>query len=188
MFWRAAVLWKNKKRMVLLPFILLVLTAVSDVTLIGCYVGSGDNRLRKCDPIRVLTWVLTIGTNIATVGSLGYYAWLHRQAVRGYLSTHHSKPERILVIIVEGGIVYTINLVLLGVVTIVAEYEATTTKSFGWFCASSILEVISFCLQDMYPALLLVIIFMGRSIWDSDGEILTQERTSNERGPSIGSG
>ncbi|KAK7029440.1 hypothetical protein VNI00_014574 [Paramarasmius palmivorus] len=60
MFWRVFVLWEDRKKMILVPGVLLFLAGVSEIALATCYVVGGPDRLEMCEPARILLYALTV--------------------------------------------------------------------------------------------------------------------------------
>ncbi|KAK7016181.1 hypothetical protein VNI00_018982 [Paramarasmius palmivorus] len=78
MFWRAFMLWKNKRRMVYIPGVLLIFTSVN-VLLEIVFVILQIKRFAEFDMPAFLSINLAFGlsctTNLATNASIGYYIW-----------------------------------------------------------------------------------------------------------------
>ncbi|KAL0060135.1 hypothetical protein AAF712_013107 [Marasmius tenuissimus] len=75
--WRAWVLWSGNRKIVIVPALLLLGSAASTLSFLGCYVHN-DWRLdmpTTCGAFDISTYVLSMATNVASTGAIAYKVW-----------------------------------------------------------------------------------------------------------------
>ncbi|KAK1230545.1 hypothetical protein PQX77_006362, partial [Marasmius sp. AFHP31] len=109
--WRAWALWSENRKVVLLPIALLLGSAVSTLSFIGCFVHHKWPLVMPpaCNAFNNSIYVLSVATNIASTAAIGYKVWVQRSAFKKYLVTsrYGIGMERILVLLMDSGLIYT---------------------------------------------------------------------------------
>uniref|UniRef100_A0A0W0FYV9 Uncharacterized protein n=1 Tax=Moniliophthora roreri TaxID=221103 RepID=A0A0W0FYV9_MONRR len=170
--WRACTLWTGNRKIVCVLSLLLLTTATANISFLGCRLGTGSNEISpKCGPMVLLSYISSGVTNLAATGSLGYKTWRHRKAIKKYLSSGHpTLQERVLYLVVETGAIYSL-LWFLGLIDFILPDERT----FAEAAISCNLLAAGAQLVGIYPSLLIVVVYLRKSYWDSNGASIPDE-------------
>ncbi|KAL0579211.1 hypothetical protein V5O48_002773 [Marasmius crinis-equi] len=118
-----------------------------------------------CAALNASTYALSMATNVAGTAAIGYKAWIHRCVLRKYLTTAgHHRIQRILVLLMESGMVYTILWILQ-----LINFVPSISESFPGQLTQQVLTSISVQLVGIYPTVVIILVYMQRSLWDSSG-------------------
>ncbi|KAK1234554.1 hypothetical protein PQX77_002242, partial [Marasmius sp. AFHP31] len=103
---------------------------------------------------------------------------IYRQAIKAYLyqCRQRTRAEKVLVLLLESGFIYSILWIIQLVVILLPP-----VKSFPGKVLQQIFTAASIQLVGIYPTLLVVLIYLQRSMWDPTGTISakpTPESTS----------
>ncbi|KAF9265130.1 hypothetical protein L218DRAFT_185446 [Marasmius fiardii PR-910] len=160
--WRAWVLWTENRRVVYPSVFLLLGSAASVISFLGCLVHF-DWPLDlppTCRALSISNYVLSIATNVLATAAIGYKVWIYRRVLREYLGTggRPTATQKTLFLLLESGIVYTFLWFLqLFVVTSINELFQQASLS------------LSVQLVGIYPTLIIVLVYLQRSLWDPSG-------------------
>ncbi|ESK86916.1 hypothetical protein Moror_3402 [Moniliophthora roreri MCA 2997] len=124
-------------------------------------------------------FVLSAGTNILSTIATGYKVWLHRKTVKHFFTqpNNQSQGEKILVLILETGVVYSLVWVVGGVLSFsTLNVQETTT----WSHISSMVDTAGRGIVSIYPTVLVSVIHFHKSLWDFSGTEVHQSPSLSE--------
>ncbi|KAG7094158.1 hypothetical protein E1B28_007769 [Marasmius oreades] len=111
-FWRTWALCVINRKLIYIPLLLLVGTTMCSFAFLGCYVLYDWPLINPgtCNSIQITAYSLSMATNIAGTIVIGYNFWCYRQAVARYLRKceHQVRTEKIFVLLLESGVIYSI--------------------------------------------------------------------------------
>ncbi|KAJ8090472.1 hypothetical protein PM082_019070 [Marasmius tenuissimus] len=173
--WRAWALWSENRKIVLIPIALLLGSAASAASFFGCFVHYNWplDMPPTCNALNISTYVLSMATNVASTTAIGYKVWVQRSAFKRYFATsrHGLGMEKILVLLMESGMVYT-TLWILQLITCIPSIGNTYSGQL----VQQVFNSISVQIVGIYPTLTIVLVFLHRSLWDASGSALHLER------------
>ncbi|KAI0808344.1 hypothetical protein C8Q74DRAFT_1187806, partial [Fomes fomentarius] len=114
-WWRAWVLWKNRRAVQVLGVIMLLATAASAIFLSNSASSTFDETITTYagalfggDGWGTAAAILSLVTNLVATSLIGLKAWQHRRLVRAHLTqgTMRTQVERTLLLLVESGLLY----------------------------------------------------------------------------------
>ncbi|KAK1227903.1 hypothetical protein PQX77_003114 [Marasmius sp. AFHP31] len=104
-------------------------------------------------------------TNISGTIVIGLKFWSYRQNVGVYLSkSKKGRAEKVFILLVESGIVYS----LLWIIQLVLA-RIPPPPTFAGQIVQQIFKSATVQLVGIYPTLLIVLVYLQRSLWDSSG-------------------
>ncbi|KAF9265129.1 hypothetical protein L218DRAFT_185414 [Marasmius fiardii PR-910] len=160
--WRAWVLWAEKRRVVYVSVALFLCSVASVVGFLGCLVHFGWplDMPPTCYALSISNYALSIATNIFATGAIAYKVWIHRRVLRAYLHTGGQPVvQKSLVLILESGIFYSFLWLL--------QLFAAIPSTDGLF--QQILLSLSVQLVGIYPTLVVILVYLQKSLWDPSG-------------------
>ncbi|KAG7090537.1 hypothetical protein E1B28_009646 [Marasmius oreades] len=177
-FWRAWVLCGVNRKIVYIPLLLLAGTTACSFAFLGCFVqndwpiGNPDT----CNLLKISAFSLSMATNMAGTLAISCTLWSYRQALAKYLGNCRSQTqtEKVLVLLLESGIIYSILWIIQLVLVLVSP-----PPTFAGEVVQQIFVAASVQLVGVYPTLLIVLVYLQRSWWDSSGRsVSSTSRTS----------
>ncbi|ESK93883.1 hypothetical protein Moror_12990 [Moniliophthora roreri MCA 2997] len=166
--WRAWALWSHNWKILIVPSLLLLGSAASTLALLGCFIENDwpITLPPTCSSLNIATYVLSTATNITATCAIGYKVWLHWRVVKKYLGILHARSgiEKVLVLLLESGVAYSV-LWLLQVITLIPSVGTSPVGAY----VQQILYAASVQLVGIYPTLVIVLVYLQRSLWDSSG-------------------
>ncbi|KAL0058202.1 hypothetical protein AAF712_015135 [Marasmius tenuissimus] len=134
-----------------------------------------------CNALVVSGYSLSLITNIAGTVAIGVQVWLYKRNVRAYLTVYkEGRIEKILVLLLESGVVYS----LVWVVQLVIIHIPPPLTLSGKV-TQQIFRAGSVQLVGIYPTALVVLIYLQRSMWGPSGNSTFVEPSVN-RDPGEG--
>ncbi|KAF9257905.1 hypothetical protein L218DRAFT_1005605 [Marasmius fiardii PR-910] len=165
-FWRTWSLCGVNRKLVYIPLLCLVGTTACSFAYLGCYAQSNWLAYAPdtCTSIKISALSLSMVTNIAGVLVIGYRLWLYRQAVGKYLEgcKQQTRVEKILVLLLETGVIYSLLWVVQLILLLVP-----TPPTFAGKVVHQIVTAACVQLVGIYPTLLVVLVYLQRSMWDT---------------------
>ncbi|KAG7090488.1 hypothetical protein E1B28_009602 [Marasmius oreades] len=166
--WRAWVLSGGNKKVMFLPVMLLLGMAATTVSFVVCMIEEDlpAGFSPECRARNTALFVLSMVTNITGTAVIGYQTWSYRRVVKKYLHNcrHRARAEKLLVMLLDSGVIYTtLWIIQLGVLVSPSTPDFTVQAFRVMFSAASSQLV------GIYPTLIIVLIMLRRSIWDSAG-------------------
>ncbi|KAG7090482.1 hypothetical protein E1B28_009596 [Marasmius oreades] len=182
--WRACALsyHAGHPKVVFIPLLLLIGSTACSFAFLGCFAQYDWPIINPhtCESIEISAFSLSIATNISATVVIGFKFWRCRQAVGRFLSTCCTKQqawvEKSLILLLESGIIYSV-LCIVQLVEILLPFAPT----FPGQVVQQIFVAASIQLMGIYPALLIVLVYLQRSMWDSYG-FITFETDSRSGG------
>ncbi|KAJ8092312.1 hypothetical protein PM082_023915 [Marasmius tenuissimus] len=175
-FWRVWVLCAGDKRLVLIPFLFLLGTIACSLGFLGCFAQNNWPVINPptCNTLVVSAYSLSLVTNVVCTVAIGFQVWLYNRDIKAYLTTYkQGRAEKILVILLESGIIYSLVWVVQLVVVHIPPAPTLSGKVFQQILkAANVQFVVGTCLCThlaIYPTALIVVIYLQRSVWDSTG-------------------
>ncbi|KAL5504110.1 hypothetical protein ACEPAH_8183 [Sanghuangporus vaninii] len=173
--WRAWVLCKDgSKKILMVPLFLLLCTSLSvlaTVSIRAAMLVIGEKKLKPIiDVMQMVNLVLSLLTNICATSIIGWRAWQHRQEVREVVSKErgtNSKVGRILVLLVESGLIYCIS----GLFVLLASLVRLPHGTLG-----DIYTTVHVQIAGIYPTVVLTLVSQKRSL--KEGVFSTVGNTS----------
>ncbi|KAL0570894.1 hypothetical protein V5O48_011060, partial [Marasmius crinis-equi] len=160
-FWRVWTLCGGHLRLVFVPFLFLLGTA-------GCVVQHNWPLANPptCNALIISAYSLSMATNLSGTFVIGYKVWLYRKDIGAYLSKYKqpARAETILILLLETGIIYSV-LWLIQLVIV----RSPPPSNFAGKILQQGLRAATVQLMGLYPTLLIVIIYLQRSMWDHSG-------------------
>ncbi|KAL5525816.1 hypothetical protein ACEPAG_7153 [Sanghuangporus baumii] len=160
--WRAWVLCKDgSKKILMVPLFWLFCTFLSVLATIAIRVTMlviGDKLDSIIDVTQMVNLVLSLLTNICATSIIGFRAWQHRQEVREVVSEKrdtNSRVERILVLLVESGLIYCIS----GLLVLLASFVRLPHGTLG-----DIYTPVHVQIAGIYPTVVLALVSQKRSL------------------------
>ncbi|KAJ8096110.1 hypothetical protein PM082_000017 [Marasmius tenuissimus] len=166
--WRACALSGWKKQVILLLGVFQLAVTGTAFGWIGCFVAEGmPFEDSKCRPILLATYAISIATNIVATMVIGYTTWSNWEAIREYLKLSHRpvRAERVTVLLLESGFFYALLLIIQFLFEVIPDQDSNNEYEL----AREIFWKISTLLVGIYPTALIVLIYLDRSLWDTDG-------------------
>ncbi|KAF9469479.1 hypothetical protein BDZ94DRAFT_1303192 [Collybia nuda] len=106
--WRAYVLLRDRWWMVAFP-LLLLLGSVASLTVTSILSSIGDNsETNTAGSIFGAGLGLSLATNVIATALIGHRYWVHRKMVAELRNNRQTQSERVLVLLVESGVVYCV--------------------------------------------------------------------------------
>ncbi|KAF9255925.1 hypothetical protein L218DRAFT_1007985 [Marasmius fiardii PR-910] len=182
--WRVWALFAGNRKVVLIPLLFLIGSAVCSLAFLGCFAQHDWPALypETCNSIVISAYALSMATNVSATILIGYKFWSYRQTVGDYLqefniARRQARAEKILILLLESGIIYSV-LWVIQLVEILQPPQPTFSRKIAqqFFTAMSIQFV------GIYPTLLIVLVYLQRSMWDSYGKstLLVSSSTAEE--------
>ncbi|KAG7090486.1 hypothetical protein E1B28_009600 [Marasmius oreades] len=168
--WRAWALSGGNRKIVVIPLLLLIGSAGCSFAFLGCFAQNDWPIVNPdtCNSIEISAFSLSIATNTSATIIIGYKFWRYRQAVGRFLSTCYANRQprvgKILILLLESGIIYSV----LWIVQLV-EILLPPPPTFPGQVVQQIFIAASVQLMGIYPALLIVLVYLQRTMWDSYG-------------------
>ncbi|KAJ8096113.1 hypothetical protein PM082_000020 [Marasmius tenuissimus] len=166
--WRACTLSGRNKRIIILLMVFQVAAIGAAFGWIGCFVTAGMpfETDVKCRPVFLATYALSIAINIVATTVIGYTTWSNWKAIQEYLKLSYQpvRAERVTVLLMESGLFYAFLLIIQLLLEVIPNPDSTEYR-----IAAGIFWKISTLLVGIYPTALIVLIFLERSLWDTDG-------------------
>ncbi|KAL0057841.1 hypothetical protein AAF712_015504 [Marasmius tenuissimus] len=166
-FWRVWVLCAGDKELVSVPFIFLLGTTVCLLGFFSCFAQNDwpVANLETCNALVVSGYSLSLVTNIAGTVAIGVQVWIYKRTVRAYLTAYKEcHAEKILILLLESGVVYSLVWVVQLVVVHIPPAATLSGK-----VVQQILKAGNVQLVGIYPTALVVLIYLQQSMWDSSG-------------------
>ncbi|KAK1218285.1 hypothetical protein PQX77_019034 [Marasmius sp. AFHP31] len=166
-FWRVWVLCTGQRRLVVLPFAFLLATAACSLGILGCFAQNDWPIVDPpaCGSLILSAYSLSAATNISGTIVIGLKVWYYRKNVGAYLGKHkRGRTEKILTLLLESGVVYS----LLWIVQIIM-VRTRPPATFSAEVVRQIFRVTIVQLVGIYPTLLVVLVYLQRSLWDASG-------------------
>ncbi|KAF9257624.1 hypothetical protein L218DRAFT_1005980 [Marasmius fiardii PR-910] len=181
---RVWALFAGNRKVVLIPLLFLIGSAVCSLAFLGCFAQHDWPALypETCNSIVISAYALSMATNVSATILIGYKFWSYRQTVGDYLqefniARRQARAEKILILLLESGIIYSV-LWIIQLVEILQPPQPTFSRKIAqqFFTAMSIQFV------GIYPTLLIVLVYLQRSMWDSYGKstLLVSSSTAEE--------
>uniref|UniRef100_A0A0W0FDP8 Uncharacterized protein n=1 Tax=Moniliophthora roreri TaxID=221103 RepID=A0A0W0FDP8_MONRR len=157
----------------------------STLAFLGCFIEDDwpITLPPTCSSLNIATYVLSMATNITATCAIGYKVWLHWRVVKKYLGTFHARGgiEKVLVLLLESGVAYSM-LWFLQVITLIPSVGASPVGAY----VQQVLYAASVQLVGIYPTLVIVLVYLQRSLWDSSGsstyvQAVVSEHSRNHR-------
>ncbi|KAF9259192.1 hypothetical protein L218DRAFT_963859 [Marasmius fiardii PR-910] len=165
-FWRAWVLCDVNRKIVTVPLVFLLGTTVCSFAFLGCYAQNDwpVSAPDTCNKLQISAFSLSIVTNITGTLVIGYRFWLYRQAVGKYLGQcrYRTRIEKVLFVLLETGAVYSVIWIVELVLVLMPP-----SPDFAGKVVHSIFVASCIQLVGIYPTLLVVLVYMECSLWDS---------------------
>ncbi|ETW82592.1 hypothetical protein HETIRDRAFT_458434 [Heterobasidion irregulare TC 32-1] len=163
--WRACVLWQgNKSALIVVSCFLIAGYAVALFISVGCAVKGIALDNVFCGDMQIVGLVMFLSTNVATTFSIMFTAWRQRRFIVASLgrSAKRTHAENILVLLIESGALYC----LICVVFIFCEFIRLPGNIFVIQWSWPIMTHIS----GIYPTIILLLVALKKTVWDSFGE------------------
>ncbi|KAL0566803.1 hypothetical protein V5O48_015199 [Marasmius crinis-equi] len=168
--WRAWVLWSENRKIPLPSVLLLLCSAVSMLSFLGCFIHYDWPLIvpPTCTALNVSTYVLSMATNVAGTAAIGYKAWVHRCFLKKYhFAAGNHRVLKALVLLMESGMVYT----LLWVLQLI-NFVPSVGDSYPGQLTQEVFTSISVQLVAIYPTMVIILVYLQRSMWDPSGSDL----------------
>ncbi|KAG7090480.1 hypothetical protein E1B28_009594 [Marasmius oreades] len=184
--WRAWALSAGNRKMVVIPLLFLIGSAACSFAFLGCFSQHDWPIVNPdtCNSIEISAFSLSIVTNILATIIIGHKFWRYRQIVGRFLSTCYAKQqartEKILILLLESGIIYSV-LWIVQLVEILLPFPPT----FAAQVVQQIFIAASVQLMGIYPALLIVLVYLQRSMWDSYGASTLESDSDSNSGSDV---
>ncbi|KAG7087411.1 hypothetical protein E1B28_013379 [Marasmius oreades] len=180
--WRAWALSGGNKKVMFLPIMLLLALTTMAFSYVACNVEENyPSKLSpSCKARYTTTYALSMLTNVAGTAVIGYQTWSYRRAVKKYLQNcrHQARAEKILVILLESGVIYT-TLWIIELATLASPSKsAFINQAFRQTFSAAACQLVG-----IYPTLIIVLVFLRRSLWDSAGKSTICEDRGTDRSP-----
>ncbi|KAJ8096117.1 hypothetical protein PM082_000024 [Marasmius tenuissimus] len=169
--WRACALSGRKKQIIFLLVVFQLAVTGAAFGWIGCFVAAGmPFKHSKCRPVLLAMYALSIATNIAATTVIGYATWSNWKAIQKYLKLSYRpvRAERIAVLLLESGLLYAFLLTLQFLIEVIPARHRHL-KPNKYEIAKEIFWKISTPLVGIYPTALIILVFLERSLWDTNG-------------------
>ncbi|KAJ7603721.1 hypothetical protein FB45DRAFT_959034 [Roridomyces roridus] len=173
--WRAWVIYQRTLWMVSVPCVLLIMSSVFTIIDITCLTGAGysdvtsiSNGGAVCTHAELVAWAFSLGMNASCTLLIGLKAWRHRRATNslGIIENGRRRQmstNRILSLLVESGFIYCLFWLTQLILFFPLSRDAPVYYLYEIF--SGMGDQIS----GMYPTLIIVIVNLQHTFWDSDG-------------------
>ncbi|KAJ8089163.1 hypothetical protein PM082_014411 [Marasmius tenuissimus] len=164
--WRAWKLCAENRKMVYLPMILLFATTVCSFSFFGCIVKNDwpVEYPNTCNKLQISAFSLSMATNLVGTLVVGYKVWAYRQSEGEFLGQRRqrTRAEKVLVLFLESGVVYSILWVIQLVVILLPPASTFPGKAVQQVFTTSSIQMVG-----IYPTLLVVLIYLQYSMRDS---------------------
>ncbi|KAG7090417.1 hypothetical protein E1B28_009536 [Marasmius oreades] len=181
--WRAWVLSGGNKKVMILPVLLLLGTTGTAFSWVGCMVKEHMpvSFSAECKNRNTATFILSMVTNVAGTVVIGYQTWLYRRSFKQYMNNHErqGRAEKIMVMLLESGIVYTTFWIIMMSVLVAPNTPDYTNQAFRIVFSASATQLVG-----IYPTLMVVLVFLRRSLWDVAGNSTVYEDTDMKFAPN----
>ncbi|KAK1235412.1 hypothetical protein PQX77_001368 [Marasmius sp. AFHP31] len=166
--WRAWALWSENRKVIIVPVLLLSGSAASMLSFLGCFVHHGWLLPvpLTCSAFDISTYVLSMATNVASTAAIAYKVWIHRRVVKKYFITNSygMGAEKALVLLMESGMIYS----LLWILQLISFIPSVGETHSGQI-TRQVFNSISVQLVGIYPTLVILLVYLQRSLWDPSG-------------------
>ncbi|KAF9265111.1 hypothetical protein L218DRAFT_986664 [Marasmius fiardii PR-910] len=166
--WRAWALSVRKKIM-FLPVILLLGLTASCFSFVECMVREDLPVVisPRCRKRNIATFALSVATNAAGTAVIGHYIWSYRRTVKKYLQCcrHQLWAGKVLAMFLESGVIYTTIWTIQ-----LAEILLPVSSSIPDQTFRQVFSAMAAQLVGIYPTLMVVLVFLRRSLWDPAGK------------------
>ncbi|KAF9265109.1 hypothetical protein L218DRAFT_183751 [Marasmius fiardii PR-910] len=167
--WRAWALSGGNKKVMFLPIVLLLGLTASCFSFVGCMVEEDLPVVPSdsCTKRDMATFIFSMLTNVAGTAVIGYQTWSYRRAVKKYLRhcRHQVRAEKILVMLLESGVIYTTLWIIQLAVFASPSKNTPLDQAFRQVFSAAAAQLVG-----IYPTLMIVLVFLRRSLWDSAGK------------------
>ncbi|KAF9265114.1 hypothetical protein L218DRAFT_957798 [Marasmius fiardii PR-910] len=168
--WRAWALCGGDKKVMFLPVMLFLGLTASCLSFVGCMIEEDLPIVPSdsCTNRDMATFIFSMLTNVAGTAVIGYQTWSYRRAVKEYLQyyRHQAWAGRILVMLCESGVIYTTLWIIQLAVFASPSKNTPLDQAFRQVFSAAAAQLVG-----IYPTLMIVLVFLRRSLWDSDGTI-----------------
>ncbi|KAF7330961.1 hypothetical protein MVEN_02436000 [Mycena venus] len=163
--WRTWAVYQRRIVAIVIPSTLLLTSFVFGIVDITCSAFDGPlpGGDLLCPQGSLVSWALSVGTNVTCTILIGFKAWQHHKMMRELGlpgKTHKMSSEKILSLLVESGFIYT----LLWVTQLVSYMD--TDRSSPWWWVFEVTMPMGDQIAGMYPTLIIVIVNFHRTIWE----------------------
>ncbi|ETW84730.1 hypothetical protein HETIRDRAFT_116887 [Heterobasidion irregulare TC 32-1] len=168
--WRAWTLSSENRKMMVGPLLVLFGSLATAIASIGIntrvFLIRNVELSRVAAELQYASWVLSLITNLATTSVIGYKAWQHRRFIKENLGQGNSRTrvEKIMALLVESGAFYCIFWIILLVNRFI---RIVPLNNIG-----ELILPISLQLAGIYPTVILVLVSLEKTIWDSRGSVV----------------
>ncbi|KIK71705.1 hypothetical protein GYMLUDRAFT_235997 [Collybiopsis luxurians FD-317 M1] len=188
LLWRTWALWQDRLLFMIGPMVLWVASFATFLTFIIMYGtssnfpfialiqnGGWDAPLGR---LQLATWLLSMLTNLVATMTITYKAWQHRSMIKMSFneSTKRSQIGNILALMIEPGCFYFV-LMGLQIMQIVGQFDYGPVDVFH-----EILNRISEQFYGLYPTVIIVLVELQRTIWDSSEYSSSNQSRTREAG------
>ncbi|KAK1234982.1 hypothetical protein PQX77_001804 [Marasmius sp. AFHP31] len=176
--WRAWKLCAENRKLVYLPMLLLSATTVCSLAFFGC-IAKNDWPVTNpdtCNKLQISAFSLSMATNLTAhdvaeiVANMIVALRAYRKAVGEFLGRcrQRTRAEKVLVLFLESGVVYSVLWIIQLVVILLPP-----AKTFPGKVVQQVFTTSSIQMVGIYPTLLVVLIYLQYSMWDSTGTFST---------------
>lgn len=167
--WRAWVLNEGRK-IVFVPIVFILAALGFSITAVICLEAEGFTThssvpvgSRVCTWSEPIAWGLSLSTNVVATSLIAWIVWTHRKARRQRDGAYppRSRAERVIVLLVESGFIYSFFLLSQLVLFF------GVPRSEPEFYAFAILAPLGDQISGLYPTLIIVLVKMQHSLWNS---------------------
>ncbi|KAK2463886.1 hypothetical protein APHAL10511_004058 [Amanita phalloides] len=172
--WRTWAIYYGKRIYVILPFLTWLGSTVAGIYELGCDIrtkwsfldpdpSAGSQGARSCARADISSFTLSYATNIICTILIFLRTWRLRRSMRKYLGSARPdvQAEKIMVLLVESGLLYLII------------YTLQAVPIFVGYNPGSVIvwEIVNAIIQQafgMYPTAIVVLVELQRSLWETD--------------------
>ncbi|KAJ7038873.1 hypothetical protein C8F04DRAFT_1255447 [Mycena alexandri] len=168
--WRAWVLYQQRRWMVYIPCLMLLMSFIFAVVDITCLTGVGWSNQSAiagggpvCAHAELISWAFSLVTNATCTIIIGFKAWQHRQSMKSLNIVGNSRrmsTDKVLSILVESGFIYC--LFWASQYILFVDVSRHTPLIYAYELFSGMGDQIS----GMYPTLIIVIVNLHQTIWE----------------------
>ncbi|KAJ7896947.1 hypothetical protein B0H13DRAFT_816949 [Mycena leptocephala] len=169
--WRAWILYQRTIWVVAIPCFMLLMSFIFNVIDITCLTGAGWTDQSTvasggavCAHAELTSWAFSFVTNATCTILIGYKAWHHRRSMRSLNVVGNPRrlsADKVLSLLVESGFIYC--LFWLTQLILFVDVDRRKPIAYVYFFFAGMGDQIS----GMYPTLIIVIVNLHRTIWDS---------------------
>ncbi|KAF8178313.1 hypothetical protein K438DRAFT_1844323 [Mycena galopus ATCC 62051] len=171
--WRAWVLYQRTLWVVLIPCTMLLMSLVFTIIDITCLTDIGFGVQSSvaggggvCAHAELISWAFSLVTNATCTLLIGYKAWHHRRSMKSLNilgSRRRMSTDKVLSILVESGFIYCLFWLTQVILFINIDPDRQTPIAYVYELFAGMGDQIS----GMYPTLIIVIVNLHQTIWDS---------------------